>query len=205
MKKIPVRSLTATQKEPAFFESFGIRDIQTLLAGQDMQQELHRHNFFYILAVQKGRGSHEIDFISYELGDHSLFMMRPGQVHSLLLKAGSTGFLIQFEEGFYHPRDKTSMQRFKKASTKNFYKLNAASFENPAAIMAHMLRECAERQEGYLDVIKADLDIFFIGLQRQGDLPDKVAGNASQYTQARHDEFLELLDKNITDHKQVSF
>jgi AraC-like DNA-binding protein len=205
MKKIPVRSLTATQKEPVFSESCSIRDLNTLLAGQDMQQELHRHNFFYILAVQKGSGSHEIDFTSYEVANHSIFFLRPGQVHTLLLKAGSTGFLIQFEEEFYYPPDKTSMQRLKKASTRNFYKLDAHAFEKPASIMAHMLREYTERLDGYLDVIKAGLDILVIGLQRETATSDNLADNTSQYTQERYDEFLELLDYNITNHKQVAF
>jgi AraC-like DNA-binding protein len=205
MKKIPVRSLKATQKEPAFSESFSIRDIQALLAGQNMEQELHRHDFFYMLAVKKGSGSHEIDFISYEVGDHLIFFMRPGQVHKLLLKSGSTGFLIQFEEGFYHPRDKTSSQWLKKASTKSFHSPGAAAFERLASIIGHMLLEFEERQEGYLDVIKADLDILFIGLQRQSETSDKFPDNTSRYTQERYDEFLELLDNNITNHKQVAF
>jgi AraC-like DNA-binding protein len=205
MKKIPVRSLTVTKKEPAFAESFSIRDLKALLAGQDMEQELHRHNFFYMLAVQKGSGSHEIDFISYEVGDHLIFFMRPGQVHKLLLKSGSTGFLIQFEEGFYHPRDKTSTQWFKKAGTRCFHDPGAAAFERLATIMTHMLREYSEKQDGYLDVIKADLDILFIGLQRQSDTLDKFPCNTSPYSQERYEEFLELLDDNITNHKQVAF
>jgi hypothetical protein len=72
-----------------------------MLDGKDMVQELHRHDFFFILALQKGAGYHEIDFIQYEVGEHSVFLMRPGQVHQLTVKAGSTGYLVQFEVIFF--------------------------------------------------------------------------------------------------------
>jgi hypothetical protein len=65
MEKIPIRYINAPQKEAIFFGSFSIRDVRELLAGKDMVQELHRHDFFYILALKKGTGSHEIDFTSY--------------------------------------------------------------------------------------------------------------------------------------------
>src|SRR5436190_21077104 len=101
MKNIPIRYINTTQQELNISESFSIRDIQGLLAGKDMVQELHRHDFFYILALKKGAGNHEIDFTPYTVCDNSVFFMRPGQVHQLVLKAGSTGYLMQFRVEFY--------------------------------------------------------------------------------------------------------
>ena len=69
MKNIPIRHIHSTQKEPKFSESFSIRDVRDLLAGKDMVQELHRHDFFYILALKKGTGNHEIDFRSFDYLD----------------------------------------------------------------------------------------------------------------------------------------
>lgn len=59
-----------------------------------MFQELHRHDFFFILALKKGLGCHVIDFTSYEVSNNSIFLMRPGQVHQLFLKEGNTGYLM---------------------------------------------------------------------------------------------------------------
>lgn len=98
MKKIPVRNINATPKEPNLSESFSIRDVRSLLAGKDMAQELHRHNFFYVLALKKGRGNHEIDFTSHQVHDHSVFFLRPGQVHQLmcitLMPPGSKDYFL---------------------------------------------------------------------------------------------------------------
>jgi hypothetical protein len=52
MQKIPVRHINATRKEPDLSDNFSIRDIQALLAGKDMVQELHRHDY-YILAIKR--------------------------------------------------------------------------------------------------------------------------------------------------------
>ncbi len=108
MGSIPIRHINGTKKEPDFSESFSIRDIHALLAGKDMAQELHRHDFFYILALQKGDGNHDIDFVPHKIEDNSVFFMRPGQVHQLLLKAGSTDYLMQFSDDFYFPKDQVS-------------------------------------------------------------------------------------------------
>lgn len=75
---IPIRHIQQIQKEPELSGSFSIRDIKALLAEKDLIQELHRHDFYYILVLEKGSGFHEIDFTSYEIHDHSLFLMRPG-------------------------------------------------------------------------------------------------------------------------------
>ena len=47
MDKIPIRHI----KEPSFSESFTIRDIGVMLSGKDMIQELHRHDFFFVLVA----------------------------------------------------------------------------------------------------------------------------------------------------------
>jgi hypothetical protein len=47
-----------------------------------------------------------------------------GEVHQLILKAESTGYLMQFRDGFYFPHDKASNQQLRKASNINNYQLD---------------------------------------------------------------------------------
>jgi len=119
MDRIPIRHINTAKKEPDSSEGFSIRDIKVLLAGKDMVQELHRHDFFHVLALKKGMGNHEVDFTSYEFCDKSLFFMRPGQVHQLILKAESTGYLMEFKTDFYIPPDKVSKMLMCKTINKN--------------------------------------------------------------------------------------
>lgn len=202
MKNIPVRHIKATQKEPVFTENFSIRDIRDLLAGKDMVQELHRHDFSYILALKKGTGDHEIDFTSYKICNHSVFLMRPGQVHQLKLKAGSTGYLVEFKNDFYPPHNKASNQLLRKASSVNLYQPDANRFKKLLSILAYIFLEYTGKQEGYQEVIKANLGILFIELIRQNS--KSLSNNVNSYTQDRLEEFLELLETQISTHKQVS-
>ena len=201
MKNIPIRHIVAAQKEPDFSGSFSIRDVRALVAGQDMVQELHRHDFFYVLALKKGAGSHDIDFVSYEVGDNVVFFMRPGQVHRLTLKAGSRGYLMAFKTGAYYPNDKGARLLLRKVSVQHHYCFDANGFKKLLAVLDHIFQEHADKQDGYQQVIRANLEIFLIGLARQQrkSIPAGVT-----YAQDRLEALLALLETDIVSHKQVS-
>lgn len=204
MKNIPVRQITEKQKGAASSGRFKIRTVQAILAGNDLKQDLHRHDFFFILLLQNGSGSHEIDFTPYQVLDNSIFFLRPGQVHQLELNAVCTGYLMEFNNGFYHPKEKSSSQRLRKASTKNYCKLEVNRFEKLQNILSYIFQEYTGKEEGYLDIIKANLEIFFIEFVRQSSNSNSISTDASSYTQERFEEFLDHLEKHITTYKQVS-
>ncbi|MEO6963335.1 MAG: helix-turn-helix transcriptional regulator [Puia sp.] len=203
MRKIPVRQISS-QNEPVAAGRFKIRNVGDILNGKDLTQDLHRHDFFFILALQIGKGNHEIDFTAYEIQNNSIFILRPGQVHQLSLKAGSTGFLAEFDTAFYHPGDKLANQRLVKAGNKNFCALEAVRFKKLQNVLAYMFNEYAAKQEGYVEVIKANLDIFFIEFIRQSSNPHDTSKKGSTYTQERFEEFMNQTSTQITTHKQVS-
>lgn len=201
-KSIPIRHITGTSKKTAFAESFSIRNVEELLDGHDMVQELHRHDFFYLLALKKGSGHHDIDFVPYTIADHSVFFMRPGQVHALMLKTDSMGYLIQFSTEFYNPQDKIAKQQLAKAGSTNHYQLNAKGNQLFMNLLDHISREYTAKQQSHEAVIRANMGILFIELIRQN--AGNVPGNYSLYTQERLEKFLELLETHIFMHKQVS-
>src|SRR5690349_10239217 len=115
MKTIPIRHIASTHKEQPSTGRFSIRDLAQVLNGKDLLHELHKHDFYFILALEKGHGIHEIDFVRYDIHDNTVFILRPGQVHQLQLTAGSTGFLLEFDTSFYQPKNSPAEQRWKKA------------------------------------------------------------------------------------------
>jgi len=62
--------------------------------------DMHRHDFYTIIVIKKGRGTHTIDFNEYKLGENQIFFIAPGQVHQLLEKAPSNGYAITFSNEF---------------------------------------------------------------------------------------------------------
>jgi AraC family transcriptional activator of pobA len=204
VKKIPLRQITENLKQASSTERFKIRSVQEILLGNTLKQDLHRHDFFFILLLQKGNGIHEIDFKEYEVLDNSVFFLRPGQVHQLELNSNCTGYLMEFNEEFYHPKDKSSSQRFRKASNKNFCLLEITRFDKLSQVSKHISQEYTSKEAGYLDSVKANLEIFFIELVRQSPNPNSISPDASAYVQERFEEFLELLQRHIITNKVVS-
>lgn len=204
MKTIPVRHIASTQREPANAGRFSIRDIQQVLNGKDLVHDLHKHDFFFVLALHKGQGIHEIDFIEYGVHDHSVFILRPGQVHRLELRSDSTGFLMESDLTFYQPKNSITDQRWKKASSKNYCEVEAGRFMKLHSILSAVFNEFTKKQEGYIEAIKANLDLFFIEYIRQSRNPNSIAKTDSGYTQERFEELVRLLETNIGSMKNVS-
>lgn len=202
MKSIPVRQITSPDV-PASSGRFKIRDVATLLDGKDLLHHLHRHAFFFLLAIERGSGTHEIDFTPYPIYDNSVFILRPGQVHQLELKAGCRGFLAEFDPAFYNPKYGIAHQRLIRAGNKNFCEMEAGRFQKLLQVLSHMFKEYTGKESGYTEAIKADLDLFFIEFIRQGKSNGDNQSNNS-YTQERFEAFIEKLNSNITTLKQVS-
>lgn len=204
MRKIPIRHINSPQRKAAF-QHFSIRRVEDLLQRQDLFHNLHRHDFFFVLALQKGSGVHEIDFTKYEVCPNAVFFLRPGQVHQLHLKAGASGYLMEFNAEFYHPVEKSAATRLRKASNRNFYAIQAGRFEKLQSVLSYIMHEFTEQEQDSLDIIKANLDIFFIELLRQSRNMENTAAGNTPYAQERLEAFMELLETHITQHKQVAY
>lgn len=203
MKNIPIRSINTTQEQS--FGKFSIRKVENILNGNDLQHDLHRHNFFFILLILRGEGIHEIDFTPHPVTNKTVFVLRSGQVHQLQLKSGAIGYLMEFDTEFYHPVNKLSAQRLRKACSKNFCDFEDSRFDKLHYLLATIFEECVNKQDGYKDAIRAGLEMFFIEFVRQSNNPDSPNASNNAYTQERFEEFTELLEKNVYTQKQVTF
>lgn len=199
MKNIPIRNISATQKEANLAEGFSIQPSSALPTLRNaLEQSIHRHDFFYLLALEQASGMHEIDFISYEVSNHSLAFMRPGQVHQHALTTEGKGYLMAFTPEFYHPVHPALHQLLRKASGVNFYRFSPEAFAKLLTMMDAMQLEYRDKRLGYQEVIKAHLSIFFTELVRQGSQPTQAG---SLYQQERLDEFLLLVENQLETQK----
>lgn len=200
MKPIPIRHIKS-EKEVA--PNFRIRTVESLLGGKDMVQELHRHNFYFVVALNKGKGKHEIDFAPYKVEDYCFFIMRPGQVHQLTLEAGSTGYLLEFNSEFYRLNERGTSEVLRQATHTNHCRMDAKAFKKLHAVLSYIAEEYQEQREGYQQIIKSNLDIFFIEFLRQRKEHERpLAGNGHE--QEKLQQFVEQLEKNSRTQKKVS-
>jgi AraC family transcriptional regulator, transcriptional activator of pobA len=202
MKNIPVRSIKSAEAKPDISESFKIRSVREVLSGKDMSQDLHRHDFYFVLALKKGDGDHEIDFVAHSISNDCLFFMRPGQVHRLSLKAKSEGYLMEFSKNFF--RANGSHDLLRKAASQNFCQLGEDNSHKLQNILRSIHEEYTNRAEGFQEIIQANLSIFFIELTRHRRNHKNSIGNGNEYAQERLQDFLELLENRINGYKTVS-
>jgi AraC-like DNA-binding protein len=98
-KSTPVYCLD-TFGERAKNLSFYIETLAAHLRDHSFVNDPHKHDFYLLLYVTKGGGTHTIDFRTYDVRAGSFFVMMPGQVHSWKLEPGTDGFVIFFENEF---------------------------------------------------------------------------------------------------------
>lgn len=199
MKDIPIRSFS--KEDSLLSPRFNIRSIATLSNGKPLIQPLHRHDFYYILALRKAAGVHVIDFASYDFCDHSIFFMRPGQIHQLSLAAGSEGYLIQFKADFFLHKE-VIYPLLRKLSTACFYKLSPDLFEQTSTLLQSIDQEFQEQSLHYQDVISANLQIFFTKLIRYNIQASPQSTSPYQHEQL--ESLLELIETHIAQNKQVA-
>lgn len=204
MKAIPVRHLKTSQKEPNLSGDFTIKSLLELLNGKNMVHELHRHDFFFFLALKKGTGNHEIDFVSYDVTDYTIFIIRPGQVHKLDLDSNCEGYMIQFNTEFYYSIQKELNSLLQKASAINYYQLKKDDFLKLNLLLTSIFTEYKNKAVAYKEVIKSNLHILFIELIRLKNTNNKTLNTKDLYIQERLEEFLHSLETNIIKIKQVS-
>ncbi len=205
MKDIPVRHINIPSDDLKQTENFKIRSLLEICANTDMVQDVHRHEFYYILAVKEGKGKHIIDFTPYNVEDYTVFIMRPGQVHQVKISSGSTGYLMQFNADYFRPEEKYSVQLLSRHTQNNICYLTAPTFKQLDKILSYIFKEYSLKQEGYEEVIKANLNIFFIELVRHSK--DKTSSNeiSNSYYSKKLEYLLNLIEVNFHQHKQVTY
>lgn len=202
MKNIPIRSILPPNTGE--LDSFRIFNISEVLSGEDMNQALHRHDFYFILLVSKGIGIHEIDFVAYPITDNSISIMRPGQVHQLELKAGSEGYWLAFNKDFEFISTAKDNTLLRKATSRNFYNLHQKEVNVLSSILQIILSEYRFKQIGFEHAIKASLEILLIHFLRYQQKEQIVSQEANQYQQEKLQEFFDLLETNISTMKQAA-
>jgi AraC family transcriptional activator of pobA len=99
-KQTPVYPLGAFS-EKASWADFYIETFSDHVVAHPFIDKPHKHDFYLILYVRKGSGTHTIDFTTYPVQADTIFLMTPGQVHSWTLSPLTDGYVVFFTRSFY--------------------------------------------------------------------------------------------------------
>lgn len=167
MLDISIRNI----QEFPVLERFQIIRFEDLYHHKNMEEGLHRHDFFFLMILEKAKGKHHVDFTKIPITSNSVTFLRPGQVHELILEKGSTGFLINFNSGYY------KNVLLPKVTQQNLYTFNQTDFKKISSLSEHIFKEFSDKLTGFENTIKANLDILLVLLYRNID-PQLTIKNA---------------------------
>ncbi|PRY03958.1 AraC family transcriptional regulator [Pontibacter ummariensis] len=192
------------QKEQYFYCSSFSSHLQEHL----FIREPHKHDFYILLFVTQGTGTHTIDFEEYEVKPGTVFFMIPGQVHSWKLSNDADGFVIFLTQEFYareHPHRKLFDFPFFNALLYKPVLILAREDESRLMRSLHLLMQEHQDQKLMKDeMLSRYLDVLLIELARIYQAQEnKIEVLGTAHALLQHLE--RLIDLHYKEHAPVGF
>ena len=183
---------------------FDIMDLEGKGGKKYDSSLLHRHTFFELFFFSGGKGSHEIDFMHYNVGKNSVHFVSPGQIHQLTLK-GTKGYVLCFTEDFVSLAAKENFVEkfpFYDSASHPVIDLDRAVGGELAALVTSITKEFRSGNDN-TDILRAYLNILLLKIRAF------LSGNGKTETsfQNRHAKvtrFKSLVNEHYIFHKPVS-
>ena len=162
----------------------------------------HKHDFYQIIVMEEGGGFHQIDFEKHKVTNHSVFVMKPAQVHSWKLASKVKGFVIEFNLESIS-RD---LRSFSEVMDRLLFSVDVLLLEEKADqdlknLCREMFYEFQERPVYSETVLTSMLSIFILRLVRE--MTDHAPPRLK--TDDRADKFHRLVEENFQKEHRVEF
>lgn len=206
---IPVYCLsTFNQAGQRPHHGFDLKVVEELVEDFPFTHHPHRHDFYDLLFITEGSGTHTIDFITYEVKPCSLFFLSPGQVHSWELSRDTKGFTLFFEPEFYLINRPTEALRdlpfFHGFASDPVLYLDCQQHHNIRQILLNMQEEYQqEEQPRTYDILRAYLEVLLLKLSRFYQASQGPKPEASRYLRGLVHRFETLIDQHFAEVKAV--
>jgi len=83
------------------YPGFALKRLEDVYKNTDGATDSpHRHDYYTIIFIVNGEGTHFIDFTEYKIEDRSIYFILPGQMHQIAFTANPKGWVITFTEEF---------------------------------------------------------------------------------------------------------
>jgi AraC-like DNA-binding protein len=174
---------------------------------KEQNNKPHRHNYYAIVWVKKGKGTHLLDLNRMEITDNTIYCISPGQVHLLSVEGAVEGYVISFTADFIGMDSENLSLVFESGIFNAFGHGSViragedikADLEETAA---RMMKEYGNYFLLRGEILRGYLKILLIYITRKFDGNKKEAVNSKNYDTVRN--FFQLLDKYYASKKQVS-
>jgi AraC family transcriptional activator of pobA len=160
----------------------------------------HRHDFYFLAVCTKGSGTHNIDFINYQIKPGSVFAIIPGQSHSWNFSDDTDGYVLFHTKSFfnfYFPSKKVQdYPFFCSLHNSPLILLNEKSLKNVKPLFSEILAEYVHDYLMKFQKISLMLDLLYINLSR-AYLPKTPVDKKSNNFLVKIGKLEDLIDENF--------
>lgn len=173
MDKPPLPSTIDRRKPRADFNLLDMGKIYDRAGGEP--DVPHRHDYYTVLFVEKARGEHILDYLTYAFGEKEVHFVSPGQVHQVVAASKPTGWAFTFSRDFLvenniPERFITNINLFQPFGDSPPLKLDTATFERLRGIVREM-QACLPMELTYRSrALGALLQLFLIYCNNSSEL-----------------------------------
>lgn len=191
-----------------FDSNFYIRPFNDHIRVNHFIETPHGHDFYLLLLITKGSGTHTIDNKEYQVESNVFFIVSPGQVHFWNLSKDTDGFVLFFKKDYFlidFNHDKfVKLPFFKSNSSVPYFKINQDEQESLFTMFDKIYKEYQNRLISYHEVIRLQLNLLLIELSRIY-LDKNEESVLYTYDIAQFNRLESLIDDNFKSHKSLVF
>lgn len=170
--------------------------------------QLHRVEFFVLLFITEGNGSHTIDFTDYKLEKGSLLTIRKDQVHRFHRNQNVKGYLLLFKDDFLasylgNIEAQKVLQLFNELLGVPKVQLPKDDYPAILSLITRIEQEYFQRMDEYaLGIIRSELHILITKLYRIKAERNQII--SSKKYLAEFIEFQRLVEQHASNTTRVS-
>lgn len=159
----------------------------------------HKHSFYHLVLFTSGKGSHTIDFDSFEVTPFQMYFMIPGQVHSWHFEENVQGYIVHFGEELFAPflqkQDYVQQFSFFNGNSKDGVVTLLPDTREPVANLFEQLIAEVKQQSDSLDLVRVLLLQLFLLVERC--CSPNIRQDMPQQNMVLIKHFKQLVDKHF--------
>lgn len=199
INSIPVISIKEASAHLNHFTDFTIGRHEEM--GKAVLPTAHKHDFYLLLVIDEGSGTHSIDFQKYAVKNKMVFFVAPGQAHQWSLHEKTKGFQVMFSHEFL-PIAPGRLPFFASSSTPHLL-LRSEEFTTLKRELEILKNEFDTQDVFAHELIHQRLHIILTLLHRWYAKSEPLV--ISESTNRLMVRFFELLEKNVYEENMVQF
>jgi AraC family transcriptional activator of pobA len=168
--------------------------------------DLHKHTFYEIIWIEKGKSRQVIDYVDYQINPGSLFFISPGQLHIFEEWKPVVGGSIMFTEDFLLLNHQNKERLFELSFLDNFYSNPVLRPDKKSLTeilqTIHQLSLEKKRKDYSPAMAQALLQVLLLQIQRSVD--EQMEITISKKYIVIYKKFKNLIDLHFTQNLSVS-